>query len=308
MDTKYLTTIKTILETGSFQKAALRLNYTQSTVTFQVRQLENELGVRLFERVGRRMALTQAGREAMPLIDDVLASAERLTTFARGANDIHGTLRIAMPETILTYKSQPILKAFKECAPHVRLLIRTQNCYCTREQILNGELDAALHYDIGGYTPSIVVRKLADYGQALVASPDLAREERDFITPNQKKSISMISNDRKCISQEIFDAYLRERKIYIDNVIELWSIEAIKRSVESSLGVAFLPYFAVSEELAKGTLTELPTGLKDSRITVVCAYHKNKWISPALALFLELTEDAFPSATAMLTRSQEENL
>jgi Transcriptional regulator len=60
MDLKYLTTIKTILETGTFQKAANRLNYTQSTVTFQIQQLESELGMKLFERIGRRMVLTEA--------------------------------------------------------------------------------------------------------------------------------------------------------------------------------------------------------------------------------------------------------
>ena len=70
MDLKYLATIKAILETGSFQKAATRLNYTQSTVTFQVRQLEAELRVQLFERVGRRMVLTQAGQEILPYIEN----------------------------------------------------------------------------------------------------------------------------------------------------------------------------------------------------------------------------------------------
>ena len=60
MNTKNLITFKTILEAGSFQKAADRLNYTQSTVTFQVKQLEEELSLKLFEKIGRRMELTQA--------------------------------------------------------------------------------------------------------------------------------------------------------------------------------------------------------------------------------------------------------
>lgn len=291
MDLKYLATIKAILETGSFQKAATRLNYTQSTVTFQVRQLEAELRVQLFERVGRRMVLTQAGQEILPYIDSVVESVDRLCNFGREKSDIRGVLRVAMPETILIYKSQPILKAFRQQAPRVKLLIRSQNCYLTRNQILNGDIDVAIHYDVGGYNPTIVAKKLTDFGQALVASPALAVEERDFVTRDQRKALSLISNDKNCISQEVFDRYLKERHIYVENVIELWSIEAIKRSVISNLGVAFLPCFAAEEELRDGRLIELPTALKGKNISAICAHHKNKWMSPAIKLFLDLVDE-----------------
>lgn len=72
MNTKNLLTLKTILETGSFQKAANKLNYTQSTVTFQMKQLEEELSIKLFEKIGRKMELTQAGKDILPYIDTVL--------------------------------------------------------------------------------------------------------------------------------------------------------------------------------------------------------------------------------------------
>ena len=63
MELKYLNTFKTILETGSFLNAARKLNYTQSTITFQIQQLEEELSVKLFEKIGRKMIITQAGKE-----------------------------------------------------------------------------------------------------------------------------------------------------------------------------------------------------------------------------------------------------
>lgn len=69
MNTKNLVTFKTILEMGSFQKAADKLGYTQSTVTFQIKQLEEELALKLFEKIGRRMELTQAGKDIMPYVD-----------------------------------------------------------------------------------------------------------------------------------------------------------------------------------------------------------------------------------------------
>ena len=66
MELKYLNTFKVIVEEGGFTKAAERLNYTQSTITFQIGQLEQELSVKLFERIGRKMVLTKAGERLIP--------------------------------------------------------------------------------------------------------------------------------------------------------------------------------------------------------------------------------------------------
>ena len=86
MDLKYLRTFHTIVEEGSFSKAAKRLNYTQSTITFQMGQLEQELSVRLFERIGRNMALTKAGEHLVPYVEEVLNSVNRLQNFERSCS------------------------------------------------------------------------------------------------------------------------------------------------------------------------------------------------------------------------------
>ena len=81
MELKILTTFKTIIRTGSFSKAARQLNYTPSTITFHVAQLEETAGVRIFEKSGRRMALTQAGEALVPYVDDVLEAARKIQNF-----------------------------------------------------------------------------------------------------------------------------------------------------------------------------------------------------------------------------------
>ena len=97
-----------------------------------------------------------------------------------------------------------------------------------------------------------------------------------------------IINEPTCIFRQIFEQYLRERSILLDHTIELWSIETIKRLVLSDVGVTFLPRFSVEEELEQGTLAEIPTGLSETCITAVCGYHKNKWVSPLMQLFVEM--------------------
>ena len=102
MDTRSIVVIKTILEEGSFQKAAQRLNCSQSTVTFQVRQLENELSVRLFERLGRRMVFTPAGKSILPHMEAILHSMQAITACNDPAS-LHGELRVAVAESLLSY-------------------------------------------------------------------------------------------------------------------------------------------------------------------------------------------------------------
>ena len=114
MELKYLYTFYVIVEEGGFTRAAKRLNYTQSTITFQIGQLEQELSIQLFERIGRKMVLTKAGEGLVPYVEEVLNSVDRLRNFEEDLTSWKGDLRVGVGETILSYKLPPVLKAFSE--------------------------------------------------------------------------------------------------------------------------------------------------------------------------------------------------
>lgn len=292
MELKYLYTVKKIVETGSYQHTAAALNYAQSTITFQIKQLENELSVKLFEKKGNKMELTQEGKEILPLIDKVLSSVNELL-FYNNENDMRGVLTIALPETLVTYQIQPILKKFKQRAPDVRLSLKVMNCYAIYEQMMNGDIDIALHYDVGTYPTSFITKEIGTYPLALVSSTVLSEKNRDFISSNQKKSLCNIQNDTNALYLKIFHQYLRKKNIILETELEVWSIEAIKRSVMSDLGIAFLPRFAVEDELAQGLLNEIKIDTDKENLVAICAYNKNKWQSPAMKLFLQILDDYY---------------
>ena len=99
MELKNLRTFQAVVDQGSYQKAADALGYTQSTVTVHIQQLEEELGVPLFQRVGRRMTLTQAGEQALAQTRELLLAAERLSQLGLERQAPSGTLRVDMAET-----------------------------------------------------------------------------------------------------------------------------------------------------------------------------------------------------------------
>lgn len=291
MELKYLNTFRVIVEEGSFTRAAQRLNYTQSTITFQIGQLEQELSATLFQRIGRRMVLTQAGEKLVPYVEEVLGAVDRLRDFQQESSQLHGDLHIGVGETLLSYKLPPVLKEFHARAPQARLFLRSMNCYDIRDALMEGSLDLGICYhDIGGFSPHLFTRPLHSYSMALVASPAVKAKCSDFITPDQQIPVPFLIDEPSCIFRQIFEQYLRKKSILLDHTIELWSIQTIKRLVQSDVGVTYLPRFAVEEELARGSLEEIPTQLADATITAVCSYHKNKWLSPLMQLFLDLCQ------------------
>ncbi len=287
MELKYLTTFKTIAEEGSFTAAAEKLHYTQSTITFQIDQLEQELSVRLFEKIGRKMVLTSAGKEFIPRVNEVLEAVKKLNYLDKDISECDGELHIGVAETYLCYRLPKILKEFVRKAPKAKLYIHSMNCYEIRNELIDGKLDIGLFYqDVGGFGNSLSVKPLESFNVVLVASPNTAKRFSDFVTP-QQHTIPLIINEPNCIFREIFEKYLKDNKIILDHTIELGSIETIKNLVQNDLGVSFLPKFVVEKELKNGSLIEIETNVEHNKLTIACAHHKNKWISPLIQLFLD---------------------
>lgn len=292
MDLKYLNTFRKIIEEGSFSKAAERLNYTQSTITFQIGQLEQELNVRLFEKIGRRMVLTKAGEQLVPYVENVLDSVNKMRNFERDLAECQGDLHIGVGETLLCFRISPILKEFHKLAPKARLFIRSMNCYDIRDELLNGTLDIGVFYeDVGGFGSNLQTYSLGEFETVLAASPLIKQNHPDFITPDQQIPLPFIINEPNCIFRQMYEEYTRSRAILMDHTIELWSIPTIKNLVKSDVGITYLPRFAVQEELERGELVEIENAIEYPYIHAVCAHHKNKWLSPLMQLFIDICKE-----------------
>lgn len=289
MELKNLRTFQAVVDHGSYQKAADVLGYTQSTVSVQIQQLEEELGVPLFQRVGRRMVLTQVGERALTQARELLLAAERLSSLGQDSGTPAGTLRVDMAETLLCYRMQPVIQAFREQAPQVRLIIRSRNCLQIPENIRTGICDLGLGYDMDWSREVLEVEPLGEYEIVLLAAPGFAYP--DFTTPGQRKPVSLITDEPDSIFRRQLEQYLRDTDIVLDETIELWSIETIKRCVMSNLGFTFLPRFVAKEELSDGRLVELPAPISGVRDPVLCARHKKRWVTPAMELFLRLVRE-----------------
>ena len=291
MNTKNLLTLKTILETGSFQKAADKLNYTQSTVTFQMKQLEEELSLKLFEKIGRKMELTQAGKDILPYIDTVLQGIEQINNYGKNLSEIKGSLKLAIPDSILIYTMQPFIQKFLHEAPNVQLVINSIPSGEINQSVVDGTADIGINCEKVSYPDTVIHKKMGTYRVLLVAAPFVNSELLDFITPHQRKPFSLICNEPDGYYQLEMDKYLEEKDIILNPYMKVQSIEGVKRCVMNNLGIAVVPSYSVVEELKNGSLIPVKTELDEKIYNGIYIYNKNKWISPQIELALRLLDE-----------------
>jgi len=166
MDIRHFRTFKSIIEEGNFSNAAIKLGYTQSTVTSQIQQLEQELSIKLFEKIGRNMVLTTSGKELIPYANELLDIVKKIESIGKSGDNITGELTIAVAESLMSYKLQNVLSLFKEKAPNVKLSIISMNCFAIKNILSKGEIDLGLMYDVGNQNDSLITVKLADFNLA----------------------------------------------------------------------------------------------------------------------------------------------
>lgn len=291
MNLKRFLTFKTIVEEGSFLKASQKLYCTQSTVTFQIKQLEQDLSLQLFEKIGRKMVLTQAGERILPYVYELTRVMDNIEGTAQQENaKPTGELKVLVAETQLAYKMANVLKEFRIRAPEVRLSLQSQNCYQIRDDLIADKADLGVFYQVGNDN-ALQVHEFKEEPLVLIASPML--KGMDLRQSGQHFDLGFISNGSKCLFRQTFENTIQDRNITIDNMIELSSINTIKNCVEGNIGISYLPRFTVEKELQEGSLQELKFTDKPQMVKPQCGYHSGKCVTPAMEVFIDCMRNEY---------------
>lgn len=284
MNIQYLKTFKTITESQSFAQAAEKLGYTRSTITFQIRQVENEIGCKLFEKIGRKMFLTQRGQEILPYVDSILLNYQQITSTS---GHPEGKVRISVVESYLNFRFPLVIRKIRKSFPEVELSIRTMPCPNMYDAIRNGEIDLALHYDTLGADPAIHTERIHDYPLVLFESTGADSPFR--FHSNQR--IAFIDLEEDGFYQHCLDHVLEENPGSALNPIVMGSVSSLIECVKSGLGIAVLPSFAIEKELDAGTARIIPAALQADSVAIAISYHQNKWLSPAIRAVLQVIQE-----------------
>ncbi|MFD8394203.1 LysR family transcriptional regulator [Streptomyces sp. NPDC059680] len=254
MELRLLVTFEKVATVLSFTQAAAELSYAQSSVTGQIRTLESSLGVELFDRLGSRIRLTEAGERLLPYARQIIELTEEARTAVTEPEEPSGTLTVGTMESLTSYRLPPLLEYFHHRHPGVRLALRTTIGDETRQALRQGTYDVGFLMEEETEHPGLECSVLAVEPLALVAAPGHALSGSP-VTTAALTDQPLLATEPGCAYRDLFE---RELRSFGDvEFREFGTIEATKRAAAAGLGIALLPEVTVAAELAEGSLVRL---------------------------------------------------
>ena len=288
MELRILNTFLKVAQLQSFSKAADSLGYSQSAITVQVQQLENELGVRLFDRIGKNVTITHYGQSFIPYARDVISSATKAAHFAVDDHELTGTLRIGSIESIITTSFSEILPLFHQRCPHVTTTIYSGGTQELLEMLHHNELDLIYTLDEPGYDPQLI--KLFEQPEEVVvmAGGQHPLSKSAHLTLKDIINEDFILMPKTSNYRHLFDAELARQKLEVHPFLELDGTDMAIRLLESNPYLTVLPRYAAEAQVQSGSIVILPVEDCHMEQYRQLVHHKDKVITPQIRAIAEV--------------------
>ena len=293
MEIRQLDIFRILAHELNFTRAAERAHCVQSNVSVQIRALEEELGVQLFERLGQRVRLTAHGQRLLPYSERILRLLEEARTMTRDGDSPAGTLVVGSPESVLTYRLPPVLQIFRRKYTEVELVFRAVGSTDLVPLLEQGQLDIGLVIDDVLKHPRLQVEALGAEPLALLVHPGHALLTRSAISAEDLRDQAFLLTDPGCAYRSKLEHALGKEHVRPRAVMEFTSVETIKQCAALGMGIACLPAIVADSEIVAGKLAALPWSGSNLTMKTLVAWHKDKWRSPGMEAFLSLLRTRF---------------
>ena len=241
----------------SFTRAAEKLFLTQPAVSLQVKSLEEELGQRLFERRGKQVLLTDAGRLLLTRVEEIMALVEQVRQDLDELGELRtGRLCVGTSDTNCTYVLPPAVKVFREAYPGVEIRLTDRMSHEVVRLVLEGAVDFGLA-TLPVSETRVQTRPLFLREDVVICGKNHALAAHRGVGLVALGTYPLLMLEQGSTSRKLLDRILYEAGISVQVAMELGSIEVIKRFVEIGLGIAVVPEVAIREDVVSGRLHAL---------------------------------------------------
>ena len=288
MELRNIATFLRVAELESFTQAANELGYVQSTITAQIKQLETEIGMPLFDRFSKKISLTPMGTKLMPYARELLHVTEEVASLNAAPLEISGTLRVGGLESLYTWILTEKLLKYHEQFP----LVRIETCVASRTELFgmlrHGELDIIYLLDKKRLEHDLVRAYFSPTRIVFVTHPGNPLTGSRHIELADIAKEPLILTERGGIYRCALEEMAAENDIDLKPFLEVNSTSIIIRLILSGMGISLLPEYTVREEINEGRLWQLNVSGCDILMWRQIFYHKNKWVTPQMSKLIEI--------------------
>jgi DNA-binding transcriptional LysR family regulator len=288
IDLDQLRIFQAVAQTRSFTRAAEIVHLTQPGISKHIRQMEEYYGVPLFDRLGRKVALTQAGEILFEATQEIMALAgaaeERIQELA-GMRA--GRLRLGASFPIGVYILPGVLAAFRKSYPDVELTLNISTSEEIEAEVLANKLDIGL---VSGevHDPRLLVKQFMTDELVVIAPHDHKWTAKGRVKAEELISETFIWAAPGAGIRAVVEERLKAKGLALHRVIDFVNLEGVKHAVEAGLGISIQPRMILQREMAAGSLKALRLADMDSEVAYLYVYRKKRHVSAAAKAFLEL--------------------
>ena len=290
MDIRNLKTFIYVAELGGFTRAAKLLGYSQSTISFQIRQLEEELGSKLFERINHTVALTDQGRAALQYAHEIDRMTQEMTAAMHEDRIVEGQIRLAMADSLCPSLLGAEFQKFRKEYPHIRLKIITADTEEMARLLNHNEVDIVMTLDNHIYNTEYIIGTEEKIQTHFVASPDNPLAQKEHLTVEELMMQPFLLTEHGMSYRRMMDEKLSERSLEIQPVLESGNARELCRLAAAGVGLTLLPDYVTDEAVAAGKLVHLPVENFEIVVWKQLLYHRDKWVSPPMRAVIDYCE------------------
>lgn len=287
MELRNLITFIHVAELGSFTKAAEQLGYSQSTISFQIKQLEDELGCLLFERINHTITLTERGHELVSYAHQVRALTDEFKENLEEQKQCSGHIHIVTPDSVCDDMISRNYIDFHNMYPAVSVKFTTADTSVMFDMLDHNEADVIITLDSHSYNKDYIIAKEEPLSMHFVANAN------SKFAGIKNLSIYDIINEPFILTEygqgyrRVFDKELAKKSLEIKPILEIGRTDMITSLIAQGDMLSFLPDFVTKDMIESGNLCYLDICDMDIDIWKQLIYHKNKWMSKSLKMMID---------------------
>ena len=277
---------------GSFSRAAETMGYSQSAITVQIRLLEEELGTKLFDRMGKKVSLTPQGKRFLEHASRILYEMNRTIMAMNEDRELENPLHIGTSESLCTAKFPRILSQFHTLYPKVNIQITLDSPEKLIRMMEHNELDLIYILDTPRWNKEWIKVMEAAEPIVFVASVNSEFALRKEMVLQDILGEPFFLTEKNANYRQALDQHLALENRTLDPVLEISDTEFIIKMVERNDGLSFLPYFAVEKYIRSGRITMLDVTDIDISMYRQIFYHKNKYKTREMSEYIRLITES----------------